>query len=87
MMAMAGDIRCSFLLTREGFRAKATRRETAPRRSKERMRAFVFPNLSRVTRYWARTEANPRQKRRIINHKGKTGEIVIWFTLISFDAS
>jgi hypothetical protein len=50
-------------------------------------RALLFPNLSRVTLYWARAEANTKQKRRIINHKGKKGTIVIWFALINSDVS
>ncbi len=80
---MAGAVLCSFLATIEGFRAKATRREIALRRRKEMMRALVFPTLSRIALYWAKTDTKPRQKSRIINHNGKTGVIVIWFTLIN----
>jgi hypothetical protein len=67
-MAMEGDIWCALLVTREGFRAKATRNVTAPKRSRERMRALVCPNLSRVTLNWIKTEINPRQKRKMISH-------------------
>jgi hypothetical protein len=68
---------CTFSVTREGFRLKATIKERDTSRRKEMMRALFFPSLPRISRYWIRAAVKPREYRRMINHKGIMGSIVI----------
>jgi hypothetical protein len=75
--ATAGATLCTFSVTREGFRLKATITEMDPSRRKEIMRALFFPSLPRISPYWIMAAVKPRANRRVISHKGIMGSIVI----------
>jgi hypothetical protein len=75
--ATAGATLCTFSVTREGFRLKATIKEMDPSRRREMMRALFLPSLPRISLYWMRAAVRPREYRRVINHKGIIGSIVI----------
>jgi len=76
-IARAGMIFPSLVTVKDGFKLKEMRSERVIKRRRHIRIAFGWPNLFRITRYWMRVKANPRDRRIRITHNGKTGAMVI----------